>query len=66
MSDLWEEYTTWVPDDRFPDGGIPVCGLCGNSGLVNTLTTAKFFGRSCGVQGPCICPNGRRRKADGR
>ena len=40
------------------------CGLCGNSGIVDTR--GKVFtpsGYDCGVRAYCICPNGRTVKA---
>lgn len=35
-----------------------LCGLCGNSGMVNTDVSTRA-GVKCGVSRPCICPNGR-------
>jgi hypothetical protein len=36
------------------------CGLCGNSGVVDTRGKVKSpRGDDCGVRAYCICPNGR-------
>lgn len=36
------------------------CGLCGNSGIVDTRGKVKSpTGFDCGVRAFCICPNGR-------
>lgn len=39
-----------------------LCGLCGNSGVVNTLGVRSAAGVECGVVSYCICPNGRASK----
>ena len=42
---------------------IPICGLCGNGGVVDTrgkVTTP--FGVATGLRAYCICPNGRTMK----
>ena len=59
--DLWEEFIVEVmrEDIGFK---IPLCGLCGNSGIVDTMTTAKWDNKSVGVKTYCICPNGRTMK----
>lgn len=41
---------------------VPICGLCGNSGRIDTRGKAKVSGADCGVLGYCICPNGRAMK----
>ena len=52
-SDLWFE---------FIEKGL--CGLCGNSGFLDTTKSAVSpTGVECGVRRPCICPNGRAIKA---
>ena len=42
----------------------PFCGLCGNSGRIDTTrrVTAGVSGKPCGMRGYCICPNGRAYK----
>lgn len=53
--DLWLEFV-----------GKNHCGLCGNSGVIDTrgkIKTAAGF--ECGVRQFCICPNGRAWKANG-
>ena len=36
------------------------CGLCGNSGIVDTRgKVISPRGEDCGVRACCICPNGR-------
>ena len=36
------------------------CGLCGNSGVVDTRgKVVSPRGEDCGVRAFCICPNGR-------
>lgn len=54
----------WLEFDSIQMGphGIEIgyCGLCGNSGVLDTTNSAKTpGGRSCGVKAYCICPNGR-------
>jgi len=52
MSDLWLEYAAHGH-----------CGLCGNTGVVNTLENAITpNGTHVGVKAFCICPNGRALK----
>lgn len=47
--DLWLEF---VNHD--------LCGLCGNTGILDTRPTAvSTVGVRSGVRQPCICPNGR-------
>lgn len=63
-SELWLEYVVEVdPPKHLKDTieTIPVCGLCGNSGIVET-NPKTAYGVACGVRKPCICPNGRRLK----
>lgn len=48
--DLWLEF---VHPQKF-------CGLCGNTGIVDTTSSARTHaGVGCGVRRWCICPNGR-------
>jgi hypothetical protein len=56
---LWLEFTVLVPQATMGIA-IPLCGLCGNSGWVDT--TAHVLsprGVPCGIRATCICPNGR-------
>ena len=63
MSDkeLWCEFNVEVfrEDIGFK---IPLCGLCANSGIVDTTTTAIWNGKPAGIKTFCICPNGRALK----
>ena len=64
-SELWLEYMVDVEppqDSRHLLETIPVCGLCGNTGIVETFAKTPY-GIACGVHKPCICPNGRAIKA---
>lgn len=52
-SDLWLEF-------RGPAHEPGHCGLCGNSGVIDTR--GRMYtpaGVECGVLAFCICPNGR-------
>lgn len=41
------------------------CGLCGNSGVLDTRGKVKTpRGEDCGIRAFCICPNGRALKAE--
>ena len=59
---VWEEFLVQVRwhDDAAP---MPVCGLCGNTGIIDTGPRGRVTtpaGHPCPViQRPCICPNGR-------
>jgi hypothetical protein len=58
-ADLWLEFLG-------PVGAVRGCGLCGNSGIVDTR--GRMFtpaGQPCGVLAFCICPNGRVMKKKG-
>jgi len=55
-SQVWLEFSVTVPDSR-TEKGLPLCGLCGNSG--NIRTTWKHKGTLHRVTAFCICPNGR-------
>ena len=53
---------TWM--EFLGPSGVPhastCCGLCGNSGIVDTRGKVKSpTGVDCGVRAHCICPNGR-------
>lgn len=61
--ETWLEYTVTVP---YAHGPVPICGLCGNSGYLNTFNnTVSGNNTKCGIKAYCICPNGRtwKRKA---
>lgn len=58
----------WVHDDTWleflgPLGVESCCGLCGNTGILDTRGKVKTpRGEDCGVRSCCICPNGRSMK----
>jgi hypothetical protein len=57
MSDAEAVITEYWFDHYILDG---LCSLCGNSGVVDTTSTAKSpTGKSCGRKNWCICPNGQ-------
>ena len=60
LEDLWfEEFLGPAEDPR-------LCGLCGNSGALDTRDRVfSAAGVSCGVLAFCICPNGRALRAAG-
>jgi hypothetical protein len=41
---------------------IPICGLCGNSGIIDTRKSAMWNGKEVGIIGHCVCENGRAYK----
>lgn len=50
---------TWL-EFLGPPGVESCCGLCGNSGIVDTRgKVADPWGADCGVRAFCICANGR-------
>ncbi len=52
LRDYWEKH--------YIDKTGNHCGLCGNSGIIDSTKTAKLFsGRNVGGKFYCICPNGR-------
>jgi hypothetical protein len=52
-NDTWLEFLG-------PAGVEAFCGLCGNSGIVDTRGhVVSPRGDDCGVRAYCICPNGR-------
>lgn len=60
---LWEDFTVMVPMNHLDGKRVPICGLCGNSGIVDTRASARRSdGTVCGVHTYCICPNGRNAK----
>lgn len=58
---LWEEFVVKAVNEEL-GFEIPLCGLCGNSGILDTTTSAKWSNKSVGIKAYCICPNGRARK----
>jgi hypothetical protein len=51
---------TWF---EFFHAGTSCCGLCGNSGIVDTRDhVVDPRGVECGVRAFCLCPNGRALK----
>ena len=59
-ANAWSEFNTFQNVDHLPFK-IPFCGLCGNTGKINTKGTAKTpQGKPCGIEAFCICPNGRK------
>ena len=58
-ANAWNEFTTFQYVNHLPFK-IPFCGLCGNTGIINTMDKAKTpQGKPCGIEAFCICPNGR-------
>lgn len=57
---LWEEFLVEIKD-KFDDFeyAFPVCGLCGNTGLVSTKCKSPAGIPVQMDSRPCICPNGR-------
>ena len=41
---------------------VSLCGLCANSGVIDTRKSAKWNGKEVGLIGYCICANGRAMK----
>jgi len=61
--DLWLEFIVQVPMPHLNGMEVPICGLCGNTGRVDTVSFVKTpNGISCGIKAFCICPNGRAYK----
>lgn len=63
--DLWLEYVVEAPPPKGQEDileTVPVCGLCGNTGIVETQARTTY-GAACGIRKSCICPNGRAMKA---
>lgn len=59
--DAWEEFTVYPHADHI-GCKIPLCGLCGNSGIIDTTKNTTWDGKNVGVVAYCICPNGRVKK----
>lgn len=57
----WLDYTVLVPDERFEDG-LPLCGLCGNSGQL-VVETRRGINRHWKLWAYCLCPNGQAMRA---
>lgn len=65
MRDLWLEFTVLWVNPMFPPEAnqIPMCGLCGNGGIIDTTSVVKDSkGNSMGIRAFCICPNGRYKR----
>lgn len=62
FQDLWWEFLNGRPPSH-PDLGPSFCGLCGQSGYINTAGICTPAGVPCGGRFYCICPNGRALKA---
>ena len=56
VGDLWIEFG-WPSAKEFKH-----CGLCGNSGIINTRGVVTAAGWKVGIVRFCICPNGRAMK----
>lgn len=61
MNKLWEEYIVQVYSEEL-GMEIPLCGLCGGFGIVDTTNSAKWKEKPAGIKACCICPNGRNLK----
>jgi len=60
LNDLWLEYLGGPPHPDAPASGAFICGLCGQSGVLDTRGEVfSPVGVECGVLRFCICPNGR-------
>ena len=64
FKDIWREFDVEVfrEDIGF---NIPLCGLCANSGIIDTRDSAIWNNKPVGIKGFCICPNGRALKKHG-
>lgn len=57
LTEYWAANYTTVPT---PDCPIPLCSLCGNTGMIDTTRTARSHGHiNAGRLNWCLCPNGR-------
>lgn len=57
---LWLEFLVQVRAPHLNGHEIPLCGLCGNTGKIDTRSIVKSpTGIPCGIKAFCICPNGR-------
>lgn len=65
---IWEsEFIVEQDSKKIPGFKIPICGLCGNNGLIRVkvpLCPAALPGSGERLEAYCICPNGRARKRD--
>ena len=62
-ANAWGEFETFQKVDHLPGHKIPFCGLCGNTGTIDTIGITKTpQGKPCGIRAFCICPNGRAMK----
>ena len=54
--DLWEEFIVEVELPNLPGHKIPMCGLCGNTGMVDTIGIAHDSNQTvqCGIRAHCI------------
>jgi len=61
IEDIREEFTTYAmrEDIGFE---ISLCGLCANSGIVDTRKSAVWNDQQVGILGYCLCANGRALK----
>ena len=57
---ILKHYTTEVDTNI---GIIPICALCGNSGIIDTKF-AKWNGKIVGGKFPCLCYNGMAIRLD--
>jgi hypothetical protein len=64
--EAWLRYTVDVPDTRPGIPSISLCGLCGNSGVINASWRNPIDQQMWKSQSACICPNGRARVKMGR
>jgi len=56
-----KEFTVYVMREDI-GYNITLCGLCGNSGIIDTRESAIWNGKKIGMIGHCICANGRAYK----
>lgn len=62
---LWHEFMVRVKDPARPESSYPVCGLCGNTGIIRTVGVVTPNGIPVDtIERFCICPNGRAMKAE--
>lgn len=64
-NETWNEFMVETPGPLGFD--IRVCGLCGNTGVVDTTKNPPIapYGKPVTAMiRPCICPNGRSVKKD--
>lgn len=68
-SKVWDEFTFLFQWSECSDGTAikaGCCGLCGNTGMIDTRGRLQTPDGSPagGILAFCICPNGRKRKRD--